>query len=148
MKLLLTMNLPYTRVSGGTNRSNRYLAEHLAERHSVRVVVPALAVPSPINHEQFVAELVGEGIGVHSDGAVDIFTLNRVEVHCVEKAESLRAYLVEQIREFEPDWVLVSSEDPSQNLLDAALRSHPRRIVYLAHTPQMFPFGPASLYPG
>jgi amino acid adenylation domain-containing protein len=148
MKLLLTMNLPYTRVSGGTNRSNRCLAEHLSERHSVRVVVPALAVPSPVNHEQFVAELVAEGISVHSDGAVDIFTLNGVEVHCVVKAESLRAYLVEQIREFEPDWVLVSSEDPSQNLLDAALRSHPRRVVYLAHTPQMFPFGPASLYPG
>ena len=148
MKLLLTMNLPYTRVSGGTNRSNRCLAEHLAERHTVRVVVPALAVPSPINHEQFVAELAAEGISVRSDGAVDIFTLNGVEVHCVVKAESLRAYLVEQIREFEPDWVLVSSEDPSQSLLDAALRSHPRRVVYLAHTPQMFPFGPASLYPG
>ncbi len=148
MKLLLTMNLPYTRVSGGTNRSNRCLAEHLAERHNVRVVVPALAVPSPITHEQFVAELVAEGISVQSDGAVDIFTLNGVEVHCVVKAESLRAYLVEQIGRFEPDWVLVSSEDPSQSLLDAALRSHPGRVVYLAHTPQMFPFGPASLYPG
>ncbi|HEU4508569.1 MAG TPA: condensation domain-containing protein, partial [Pyrinomonadaceae bacterium] len=148
MKLLLTMNLPYTRVSGGTNRSNRCLAEHLAERHRVRVVVPALAVPSPISHEQFVAELAAEGISVQSDGAVDIFTLNGVEVHCVVKAESLRAYLMDQIREFEPDWVLVSSEDPSQSLLDAALRSHPGRVVYLAHTPQMFPFGPASLYPG
>src|SRR5215203_2255644 len=140
MKLLLTMNLPYTRVSGGTNRSNRCLAEHVAERHTVRVVVPAFAVPSSVNHEQFLAELAAEGISVHSDGAVDVFTLNGVEVHCVVKAESLRAYLVDQIAEFEPDWVLVSSEDPSQSLLEAALRSHPRRVVYLAHTPQMFPF--------
>ena len=72
MKLLLTMNLPYTRVSGGTNRSNRCLAEHLAERHAVRVVVPALAVPSPINHEQFVAELEAEGISFRTDGVIDI----------------------------------------------------------------------------
>src|SRR5215204_2440008 len=143
MKLLLTMNLPYTRVSGGTNRSNRCLAENLAERHTVRVVVPALAVPSSINHEQFVAELVAEGISVNSDRGVDIFTLNGVEVHCVVNASSLRAYLVEQMDQFKPDWVLVSSEDPSQNLLDAALRALPRRVVYLAHTPQMFPFGPA-----
>jgi amino acid adenylation domain-containing protein len=148
MKLLLTMNLPYTRVSGGTNRSNRCLAEHLAERNTVRVVVPALAAPSPITHEQFLAELDAEGISVYSDGVVDIFMLNGVEVHCVVKAESLRAYLVEQIGEFEPDWTLVSSEDPSQSLLDGALRAHPGRVVYLAHTPQMFPFGPDSLYPG
>ena len=46
MKFLLTMNLPYTRVHGGTNRSNRFLCEQLAERgHVVRVVAPALAAP-------------------------------------------------------------------------------------------------------
>jgi glycosyltransferase involved in cell wall biosynthesis len=149
MKLLLTMNLPYTRVSGGTNRSNRCLVESLAERqHTVRVVVPAFAVPTAINHEQFLAELDAEGISVESDGAVDIFRLNGVEVHCVVQASSLRAYLMDQIRAFEPDWTLVSSEDPSQNLLDAALSVSPSKVVYLAHTPQMFPFGPASLYPG
>jgi len=52
---------------------------------ATRVVVPALAIPSPINHEQFLAELVAEGISVKSDGVVDIFQLNGVEVHCVVK---------------------------------------------------------------
>ena len=34
MKILLTMNLPYTRVYGGANRSNRSLAETLAAKKS------------------------------------------------------------------------------------------------------------------
>ena len=34
MKILLTMNLPYTRVYGGANRSNRSLAEALAAKAS------------------------------------------------------------------------------------------------------------------
>lgn len=148
MKLLLTMNLPYTRVHGGTNRSNRSLIEGLAERrHRTRIVVPALATPSTITHEQFLESLAEEDIHVSRRAGVDIFTTDGAEVHAVVKPSQLRSYLIEQIRDFDPDWVLVSAEDPTQNLLDAALKTIPSRIIYLAHTPQMFPFGPASLYP-
>jgi glycosyltransferase involved in cell wall biosynthesis len=52
--------------------------------------------------------------------------------------------LVNQIREFAPDWLLVSSEDVSHTLLREAARSAPGRLIYLAHTPQFFPFGEAS----
>ena len=52
--------------------------------------------------------------------------------------------LTEQIREFQPDFVLVSSEDLSHTLLREAAQSASARLVYLAHTPQWFPFGPAS----
>jgi glycosyltransferase involved in cell wall biosynthesis len=48
------------------------------------------------------------------------------------------------IQEFAPDWVLVSSEDLGHVLLREAQESAPGRVVYLAHTPQFFPFGPAS----
>ena len=61
-------------------------------------------------------------------------------------AASLRV-LREQIRDFQPDWVLVSSEDLGHVLLRAASQEAPGRIVYLAHTPQFFPFGPASWNP-
>jgi glycosyltransferase involved in cell wall biosynthesis len=54
------------------------------------------------------------------------------------------AILREEIRAFQPDWVLVSSEDLSHTLLREAHRAAPDRLVYLAHTPQFFPFGPAS----
>ena len=149
MKLLLTMNIPYTRVSGGANKSNRSLAEELASRHHcVRVVVPALTASSLLTHEEFLEELVGQGISVNSNGGIDVFSLNGVEVHAVVDPSQLRSHLEDQIFSFEPDWTLVSSEDSSQNLLAAALAACPSRVVYLAHTPQMFPFGPASLYPG
>ncbi|GAB1543625.1 hypothetical protein NUACC21_63000 [Scytonema sp. NUACC21] len=148
MKLLLTMNLPYTRSHGGTNRSNRFLAENLAAKgHSICIVVPALATPSSIDYEQFLRDLVEQRIDFHTTEIATVFTLNSVEVHAVKNPSQLRNYLINQIKIFQPDWTLVSSEDPSQNLLSAALKSCEKRVVYLAHTPQMFPFGPASLYP-
>jgi amino acid adenylation domain-containing protein len=149
MKLLLTMNLPYMRSHGGANRSNRALVERLAARgHKIRVIGPALATPSPITFEQYLAGLEAQDIPfVFRDGIVT-FELEGVEVHAVEKATQLRAYLVTQMRAYSPDWMIVSSEEPSQNLLDAALQTCPGRVIYLAHTPQLFPFGPYSLYPG
>ncbi|MGH9895567.1 MAG: glycosyltransferase family 4 protein, partial [bacterium] len=143
------MNLPYTRTYGGANRSNRGLAEALAARHhSVRVVVPALAAGSSTTRQQVLQELMEEGIRVSSTGEIDIFDSKGVEVRAVAEQSRLYAYLMEQIREFEPDGILVSSEDRSQSLLEAALKVDPSRVIYLAHTPQMFPFGPAALYPG
>ena len=52
-----------------------------------------------------------------------------------------------QILEWRPDWVLVSSEDLGHALLREAHHSAPGRVVYLAHTPQFYPFGPASWNP-
>ena len=43
--------------------------------------------------------------------------------------------------------MLVSSEDAGHRLLRAAHREAPGRVVYLAHTPQFFAFGPASWNP-
>jgi glycosyltransferase involved in cell wall biosynthesis len=149
MKILMTMNLPYTRVYGGANRSNRGLAEALAARdHSFRVVAPAIAALSPITEQQFLEELESEGIGVASNGEIARFNLNGVDVRAVIDPSRLCSYLAEQMREFEPDWTLVSSEDRSQSLLEAALKVDASRVIYIAHTPQMFPFGPAALYPG
>jgi glycosyltransferase involved in cell wall biosynthesis len=55
--------------------------------------------------------------------------------------------LRERILEWRPDWVLVSSEDLGHALLREAHHSAPGRVVYLAHTPQFYPFGPASWNP-
>jgi amino acid adenylation domain-containing protein len=101
-----------------------------------------------LTHSQLLRELRSEGTDVSTDGEIDAFTLNGVEVHAVIEPSRLCSYLAEQIRAFEPEWTLASSEDRSQSLLEAALKSQPSRVIYLAHTPQMFPFGPAGLYPG
>jgi glycosyltransferase involved in cell wall biosynthesis len=52
--------------------------------------------------------------------------------------------LGEAIGDFAPDWVLVSSEDLGHVLLRTAASAAPSRLVYVAHTPQFFPFGPAA----
>src|ERR1044072_4286614 len=149
MKLAMLMNVPYTRVTGGANRSNRALLEALAAKgHEVHVITPALAVPSSITHEEFIADLEAQGIALQAIGGVDRFDLNGVEVSAVAEQSQLRGYLMERLRQLEPDWVLVASEDPLQNLLHAALTVCPSRVVYMALTPPMLPFGPASLYPG
>lgn len=148
MNILLTMNLPYTRVYGGANRSNRALAENLATQgHSVQVVVPALAVPSTITVEQYIEELLASGFAVREGGNAYIVQINNVTVHIVPTPSRLRLHLLETIRHCNPDWVLVSSEDATQNLLHASLSVAPEQTIYLAHTPQMFPFGPSALYP-
>src|SRR5688500_14656325 len=133
MKFLLTMNLPYTRAHGGANRSNRALSEALVKRgHQVRIVVPALATPSPITYDQFLEDLKVRGATILSQKEGQVaFKLNGVDVHAVKEPSRLRACLIEQLNLFTPDWTLVSSEDPSQSLLDAALKLYPQRVVYL-----------------
>ena len=70
-----------------------------------------------------------------------------IAVFAVEDPSRRIQVLRQQIREFQPDWVLVSSEDLGHGLLREAHHSAPGRVVYLAHTPQFFPFGPASWNP-
>jgi glycosyltransferase involved in cell wall biosynthesis len=57
------------------------------------------------------------------------------------------AILGKEIQNFQPDFVLVSSEDLSHLLLREAYSAAPGRLIYLAHTPQFYPFGPASWNP-
>ena len=79
MKLLLTMNVPYTRAHGGANRSNRGLCAGLARSgHKVRAIVPALATPTTITLDQLRADLAADGVVVDSRSGVDVFTVDGV----------------------------------------------------------------------
>ena len=148
MKILLTMNLPWFPAVGGANKCNRALAEGLAARgHDVQVVVPALAVPSRWTLDEVRSELRARGIEVRAEGGADLFRSGGVEVVAVADPARLRGELAERLRSFAPGRVLVSSEDPSQNLLDAALKAQAAPVIYLSHTPAFLPFGPQAFYP-
>ncbi|MBV9787616.1 MAG: amino acid adenylation domain-containing protein, partial [Chloroflexi bacterium] len=82
-----------------------------------------------------------------STAHADIFHDGGVEVHAVREAAQFRGYLMQQIREFDPTWTIVSSEDPGQTLLEAALKVSPSRVIYLTHTSQMLPCGPHGFLP-
>ena len=100
---------------------------------------------SSIEREKFQNQLAERGIPVNSEvPAVDGFHLNGVDVKTVWEFPGLR-HLWKQIRQFNPDWILVSTEDPSQSLLSAALKECPDRVICLAHTVPALPFGPDAL---
>jgi glycosyltransferase involved in cell wall biosynthesis len=137
MRILLTANASYVPPRGGATRSNLVWLEYMAAQgHMCRVVAGAL--PESSGKRAQMAEegsdrraLVERGVQVYE-----------VAEHSHQVSEVRR-----QIREFQPDWVLVSSEDLGHALLREANDSAPGRVVYLAHTPQFFPFGPASWNP-
>ncbi len=126
MQILLTSNASHDPARGGSTRSNLIWLEHLATSgHECLVVCSALESAS--------------------DSAL---TLQKgVRILSVKDLVRRRSILAEQIQSFHPDFVLVSSEDLSHLLLREAYGAAPDRLIYLAHTPQFYPFGPASWNP-
>src|SRR4051794_537669 len=125
MRVLLTANASYAPPKGGSTRSNLlWLGELVARGHRCRVVCP-------------------------TDGpAAEVTTaVEGIEIHTIHDLSRRTEILQQHIRDFDPDWVLVSSEDVAHTLLRAVAAVSAGRLVYLAHTPQWYPFGPASWHP-
>lgn len=123
MRILLTAGASYEPPRGGSTRSNlAWLRGLTAGGHTVRVVCSAAGETGEIERD-----------------SIAILRVPDLALH----AEKLSA----AIGEFAPDWVLVSSEDVSHRLLREAERHAPGKLIYLAHTPQFFPFGPESWNP-
>jgi glycosyltransferase involved in cell wall biosynthesis len=147
MRILLTANASYVPPRGGATRSNLVWLEALAAQgHQCRIVAPALtaAVTEAQARDEAVEREWRRSAG---PGGTECFERRGITVCAVADRTRLVGVLREQIREFAPDWLLASSEDLGHVLLREAERSAPARIVYLAHTPQFFPFGPASWNP-
>jgi glycosyltransferase involved in cell wall biosynthesis len=141
MRILLTANASYLPPRGGATRSNLLWLDRLAASgHDCRIVAAALA-DTPEKREQARQEQMDV------DWSSEVARRGNITIHSVAGRGRQLVVLREQIRTFQPDWVLVSSEDLGHVLLRAACQHAPGRIVYLAHTPQFFPFGPASWNP-
>lgn len=124
MRILLTANASYVPPRGGATRSNLIWMDHLAGAgHACRIVCGA----------------AGEGAELRFHESIAVFA--------VEDPARRIHVLRQQIAEFRPDWVLVSSEDLGHGLLREAQHAAAGRVVYLAHTPQFFPFGKAAWNP-
>ncbi len=137
MRILLTSSASHVPPRGGSTRSNLAWLDALAAGgHTCRVVGGALSTDTPEKLAQVRHELEDQQIELASP-----------ENYAVADPVKRAAVLKQQIHEFQPDWVLVSSEDIGQSLLRAAHDAASGRVVYLAHTPQFYPFGPASWNP-
>lgn len=124
MRILLTSNASYIPPRGGATRSNLIWLDHLARAgHQCRIVCGPSGAGADLPYHPSIAVLP------------------------VEEPPRRLQVLRREILEFRPDWVLVSSEDLGHALLREAQHSAEGRVVYLAHTPQFYPFGPASWNP-
>jgi len=123
MRILLTANASYAPPKGGSTRSNLVWLAHLVHAgHACCVVCPP------------------DGDGPDRTS----FNEDGIEIRSVRDLSRRTQILKQHIAEYRPDWVLVSSEDVTHVLLRAAHAAAPDRLIYLAHTPQWYPFGPAS----
>ncbi len=149
MRVLLAANASYVPPRGGATRSNLVWLELLAAAgHDCRIVAAELAQDRPGKLEQLHdEEIQATASEAGSAPGVEIVRRGSILVFSAAEPRLRSRVLSEQIVSFRPDWVLVSSEDLGQVLLGDALRHAPGRVVYLAHTPQLFPFGPASWNP-
>jgi glycosyltransferase involved in cell wall biosynthesis len=150
LRILLTSNASYLPPRGGSTRSNLAFLETLVERgHTVRVVSAAAETATEQERNLLRQELSEQQLEPGYSRKLEHQTisaghLGKIEIVSVRDFMRHVSVLHQQIQEFRPDWVLVSSEDVSHTLLREAARSAAGRLVYIAHTPQFFPFGPAS----
>ena len=147
MRILLAQNSLYYPAHGGGDKSNRLLIEALAARgHECRVVA-RVAVFGAREHEQYTEELAARGVAARvPEPGVVAFERGGVGVHVVTGGNP-RAHLAAQAEAFQPDIILVSTDDPAQLLLEAALRQPRARVVYLARATMALPFGPDCAFP-
>ncbi len=137
MRILLASSASHVPPRGGSTRSNLAWLDSLAAHGDVcRVVAGTLTAHTAEELAQVRRETEEQDTGRTAH-----------EVYAVADPVKRATVLRNQICEFQPDWVLVSSEDIGQALLRAANEAAPGRVVYLAHTPQFYPFGPASWSP-
>ena len=128
MRVLLAANASYAPPRGGSTRSNLVWLEALSRNgHACRVVCP----PGDDEKAADTALVDRDGIAV-------------LQVRGLSRRPGV---LAAEIGSFAPDWVMVSSEDLSHVLLREAHQAAPERMIYLAHTPQFFPFGHESWNP-
>ena len=141
MRILLTSSASHVPPRGGSTRSNLAWLDALAANgHSCRVVGGALVADTPGATgpwRRSGAETEDQSAGPTAH-----------DIHAVADPVKRAAMLKQQIGEFRPDWVLVSSEDIGQSLLRAAQEAAPGHVVYLAHTPQFYPFRSGQLESG
>lgn len=144
MKILLTQNAFYIPSHGGVPKANRILLEQLTQKgYLCHAVVPAIGPHGPKTEAQFQNEILSRGIPFQSISPdAYIYKNCGVEVHAVISRHRLSNYLANQVNDYKPDLILVSSEDQMQVLSETALETGNVPVIYIAHTLQYLPFGP------
>jgi glycosyltransferase involved in cell wall biosynthesis len=150
MRIVLASTASHVPPRGGSTRSNLIWLENLAQSgHACSVVCGMPETSTDAERDRLARELAALGIDANAVGQTELHQVEYrgIQVFAAAKGSGRAALLRSQIERESPDWVLVSSEDLSHSMLKQAATLAPERLVYLAHTPQFFPFGPESWNP-
>ncbi|MDQ6698782.1 MAG: glycosyltransferase family 4 protein, partial [Acidobacteriota bacterium] len=129
---------------GGGDKSNRLLMEALAARgHQVRVV-SRIEKFEPEAHDRLIRDLEWRDIRPEFRDQAVRFALHGVDVYTLTLNPQWRAYFSAHLKEFDPDVIATSTDDPGLLLFDLARRVPRARLVYLVRATIAVPFGPDS----
>jgi glycosyltransferase involved in cell wall biosynthesis len=153
LRILLISNASYLPPRGGSTRSNLAYLHALTDcGHECRVISGAAEAVTPEQQTRVREELEEQQFDpsfaarLGRDAEVS-GRIGKIDIVAVRDFLRNAHRIADYVMDWTPDWVLVSSEDLSHTLLRQSAKTAPGRIVYLAHTPQWFPFGPASWNP-
>jgi len=145
MKILLAQNEHYYPALGGANRSNQTLLENLfALGNECLVVATTPKNPTP-------KEVLDPVNPIFINEDVAIYEFKGIKVHAVKTKAildslKLKQHFIEQIKEFNPDFILISTEDVGQILLEQAVKIAAKKVIYLARTTVYLPVGPECYF--
>jgi len=149
VRILLAQNSQYFPAYGGGDKSNRLLMERLAARsHLCEVIARAAGTFGEEVERRYLEELARRGVApLATEGGLVRLALNGVALRVVTGRTNLRDALLGAIGEFDPDVILLSTDDPAQIFLEAALKADRAALVYLVRTTLALPFGPEAAFP-
>ena len=145
MLILLGQSAVYPPNFGGASKANRLFLEILAAAgHRCFAVVPANGTQS---ESDLCAILQDLGVPYSFEGPIIRYNIQGVAVRAATSQQSMEKEFASLIASCKPDRILVSTEDFAQRFLRLAVGYDSRKVIYLAHTTQLLPFGPAAFWP-
>ena len=150
MRVLLAGISTYLPSYTGAAKANRITLESLAARgHQCQAVTGMWHGAEPLKvSRRVIASLEERQVRYEQISTREIlYSCNGVHVHAIEHIDRLRQCVEEKIRDFQPDWIFISSGDPSDFLLELCVKICPERVIYLAHATLALPFGPGAFNP-
>ncbi len=142
-RIYLIHNSTYYPGSGGGDKSNRLLVEALAREGQLVRVFTRLERFGEEERQAYVRELERRGIASQPWKDIGVrFELAGAEVCVVTQDTKLRQALAEELKLYQPDVILCSTDDPAHLLFETALQQDGARVVYLVRATIALPFGP------
>jgi glycosyltransferase involved in cell wall biosynthesis len=148
VKVLFAQNMLHIPTYGGANKANRVFAELLAARgNECQLIAPVSGALDP-GAEDLCARLARHGVtDWQRDDSAVVYELGGVRVHGVLSPSRISRRIRSVAAELRPDWIVVPSDDPAGMVLASAMACAPAQVIYIAHTIQQIPCGPAAFYP-